>query len=1445
MLPLEEAKAPTRTQSAPPSARRRAESRGRGGQWNTPLLLPQEAVPPPTARGPARAETEEEAAVFGLSTTVANERLVEQIEAVVGEFLELVKVVTWRARLSFLQTQEGAIAPLVVLALVVFAVLTGDTWLVGEVLLILPFHLLAWYISFRLPRAEQLRAIAKVQDCVQRFVTSDDAFTQTGAAPYNPMPMEAVPPSAVCVSVLRDRVWRHLPYNMVVEGDLFKLREGETFPCQAERLIMRPEGAVPSGQVLRAGDVFAPAGAVGEDPSVPVVSSFRARTTACVPLVRKFLQSAQRSSAGRMDTVFFELATLVRGRLKKLSLTAFVFSMAASGLWLLQPAVMEQSITWHLHRFLLPVRLILCLLPLLPAILLQVTDIWGNARIQSLFQWHAGLSDEERSGAKPKGRIAESCEDEQSLGSGDLDASRVPLQWQLKELFEILGQGLEGQANLMHTLNSTTVVCFCDREGLLTDTCTSVAEVCLCSSRRPRKQSVFSEGACSHSRAPSEIEEEQRAQTSEGLRSRQRSPSKREGAEVSSRRSCERTPATPEERAESSKTADNEESDVTFSTVVLDVQSDNTSACGLRFEDADWRNYLSSLKPLGLSMAVSRQPREPPSSPEGPELFRSMAGDFLCALHRGTCAAMHDCSCNMSQLIGFRDDVVGSFADVKFCMEFCRPQKLQALPPHQRSETSMAPEQRIADASPNTIATQARPHTAWRAAPSPQSGSEPSPLSDVRDPRAPPVTSQLSKSSQETANGGEEADSTRRVEDEGPRFLDAGPNGPTNFSQTILTWFVEDPRDGSYQMFSKGKPKRLLPRCTHYFDGHEVLPLTEEDKQCLTRLVLQWKASGLVAVAYSYRPLSSQAETDIPMQLEKNTFFCATEDDEGDFRFVQAGRSGETVREKSPAAGAGVPGARMAQAWQELQSEQVLLGMVGAKLCASVQMPSYAEALQTAGIRFQVYSVEGEKRTRTLGSQLGLETGWNCLISLEPSARQVKNMMGQVVLPSGIAKIRRHVKEVDNVPLLVSLYSKATPWRAQQMISIMQEHAECVTCVGSALQPNFEIFRQASISVSVLVNSVPQCRRCFGRRAPRPAGSAGSDELLVNNMVNRAEFQLSADLTSLPCALQARHSFSNGEQRTLEVLFNAIKEARRCVDCILMVLIHYICGAVELSVIVSLQSLLCLPPPMEGFHVLAILLLLLPLLSVCLLFNAASPQIMKELPLKKADEKTLAQPGRLMLLYALRSVPSALVVGVAFVQDLHLQFSSHLHRALMNPDRPEQLVEMCQGFSWTWWLTGRWPRCSKAVHEVTTSGAALGSLLSWEHGSCTLAHAQQWSAWLFILYEVTLAFTFLDRYDSLVTRGPSSNKVLNSMAFVTLLLHLVVSCSIVLSRCKGDPPQSLVPSVQQWLLYVALWPVLAVLVSEGTKRRDRRYHMHLQKTLRVLFNTRLGMWSPK
>merc|ERR1719414_276781 len=139
---------------------------------------------------------------------------------------------------------------------------------------------------------------------------------------------------------------------------------------------------------------------------------------------------------------------------------------------------------------------------------------------------------------------------------------------------------------------------------------------------------------------------------------------------------------------------------------------------------------------------------------------------------------------------------------------------------------------------------------------------------------------------------------------------------------------------------------------------------------------------------------------------------------------VEIGRTHSSKSEASGSSDGGGDGALpVAGVLAELQSEQVLLGMAAVKLCASRQTTSYAEALQSAGIRFQVYSCEGEKRTRTLGDHLGLETGWNCLISLEPGGVERRNMMGHVVLPAGIPNIRKHTKEVDDVPLLVSLYA--------------------------------------------------------------------------------------------------------------------------------------------------------------------------------------------------------------------------------------------------------------------------------------------------------------------------------------------------------------------------------------------------------------------------------------
>uniref|UniRef100_A0A7S4WHY4 Cation-transporting P-type ATPase C-terminal domain-containing protein n=1 Tax=Alexandrium monilatum TaxID=311494 RepID=A0A7S4WHY4_9DINO len=1337
-------------------------------------MVSKEGVPPPPPAPPA----DESPALHGLSTTVADERLVEEVEVVVSKFLKHVKEVTWKSCLSFLQTQEGSVTLLCSAVILCVAAYTLDYKVFGEVILVLPFHFLAWYISFRLPRAEQLRAVAKVRECLERFNSSGASDVQctkisggvdaSGDADKGDglTNHEAVPPSSFCVSVLRDRAWRQIPYNMIVQGDVFKLRDGEVFPCRAERLAVRPPyGAVPTGESHEAGSVFLALGVNGgrDIRSTPTICSFLALSTACIPMVTKFLQTAQKASEGRMDTVFFELAALARGRLRNLSLGAFLATALAFGLWLLRPAVLQQPIGWQLQRGLLPFRLTMCLLPLMPVILLQITDVWGNARIQALFEWHAGLAEDER--------LKGSSEEEASPGSGEIDASSVPLQWQLRQLLDILRQGLDGPTNLMHTLNSTTVVCFCDKEGLLTDTCTTVDEVCVCS---------VAEGA---SAAPSPVQEEE--------------------------------PAPDRARPITSK----------FRTIVLDVQSDKDAASGLRFEHPEWRNCLPLLKPLGLGMAVSRQPRELMRPSEGAALHDLSVSDLLQAMHHGYSAAMHDCLCNVSQLIGFKDQVVAGFPDVKFCMEIYRPVKCD--PPLRASTNELPTAPGGSSHFPGFSSEHGRPHVAVQRVTTPSAGSENS------------TVQALGSSRQDLQEM--ESSPMRHVEYDPHGFK----QGVTNFSRTLLTWFVQDTRDGSYQMFCKAKPKRLLPKCTYYFNGSKLMPLKEEDKQELMRIVLQWKASGLSAVAFAYRPLTTQPELEVCGRLGRHSFFCSTEGPDGTHE----------VMELRPGSCSEVP-SELASAVDSLHSDQVLLGMAGVKLCASVQMASYAEALQGAGIRFQVYSTEGEKRTRTLGAQLGLDTGWNCLISLEPSRCEFKNMMGQVVLPSGIPNIRRHTKEVDNVPLLVSLYSKASPWRAQQMISILQENSECVTCVGSALQPNFETFRQANISVSVLVGNVPQCRRCLGRREPREHRPGQTDNakdykdlFIFSTTTMRAEYQLAADLTSLPCALQARHSYTNGEQRTLGVLFNAIKESRRCVDCILMVIIHYLCGAVQLAVIVALQSILCLPPPLEGLHVFAMLFVLLPTVSFALLFNAPSPQLMKELPLKKQDEKTLAQPGRLMLFYTIRSVPNALVVIAAFMYDLHRVFEWQLEEARKGPNWNGALAAACDSFDWIWWFSGDWPSCAAAMsvapHRESAGRIFLGQRADIHEASCALVHAQQWGALLFVIYEVGLAFTFLDRYESLLKRGPLSNKVLCAVAIMILLVHMAVGSVMITISCGSDWHSIHLPRWESWVACIGIWPLFAIFVSECTKRRDRRYHVQMQKTLRVLFNTRLGMWSPR
>ncbi|VDM02523.1 unnamed protein product [Schistocephalus solidus] len=70
-------------------------------------------------------------------------------------------------------------------------------------------------------------------------------------------------------------------------------------------------------------------------------------------------------------------------------------------------------------------------------------------------------------------------------------------------------------------------------------------------------------------------------------------------------------------------------------------------------------------------------------------------------------------------------------------------------------------------------------------------------------------------------------------------------------------------------------------------------------------------------------------------------------------------------------------------------------------------------------------------------------------------------------LPCGIKNIRWHLKNVDNVPLKVSLFTECTPPAVSEMIDIMQEYGETVCVVGSCLSmANIELFFRGDTSIA-------------------------------------------------------------------------------------------------------------------------------------------------------------------------------------------------------------------------------------------------------------------------------------------------------------------------------------------------------------------------------------------
>ncbi|KAI9998101.1 hypothetical protein PInf_002435 [Phytophthora infestans] len=533
-----------------------------------------------------------------------------------------------------------------------------------------------------------------------------------------------------------------------------------------------------------------------------------------------------------------------------------------------------------------------------------------------------------------------------------------------------------------------------------------------------------------------------------------------------------------------------------------------------------------------------------------------------------------------------------------------------------------------------------------------------------------------------------------------------------------------------------------------------------------------------------------------------------------------------------------------------IQDDQIFLGMVATGVQPKQHTPDFIEDLNACGIRFVYFSPRNMRRSKLLAEKMGIETDWNCAISLRPLEsdgpdphRMTSNYSDWDVkarLPHGVEAIKRHLAEVDNVPLLVSLYTDSTPDTISEMISIFQENHEVVMGVGSSLkESNAPLFSKADLAVA-LQGGV---HAFFDK--PIPHGK----ELPV---FSDEDVQLSHILNTLACAFRlksapddassqdkARSEATDGKEKddattdgtaSVAHLIELIRLGRRMLTNFHQMKTFMFVSQLFIATIILASHAIPFPhvPQLSCASVFWLLWILVPALGLSMLASASEKGIMKKTPRKNEEFDTEEDLPRLVAYFVGRHVPSVLLSIAVF--ECLLGFSLQASNAA----DPSAFGENFREYRWTDFvldseLVTMMPR--PAVVSAAVDRAEAGMLLL--IGVCI----------------VTSSCGYLYRCESMFELSPFRNVMW--VATACLLLCFQFALSMLRAGIVGADGVTLWHFVSQsvpctfWGVTLGVWPLAILGVDEAVKTHDRRHLVRYNKFLRMQFDTRLGMWSPK
>ncbi|XP_026171145.1 transmembrane protein 94 isoform X1 [Mastacembelus armatus] len=673
----------------------------------------------------------------------------------------------------------------------------------------------------------------------------------------------------------------------------------------------------------------------------------------------------------------------------------------------------------------------------------------------------------------------------------------------------------------------------------------------------------------------------------------------------------------------------------------------------------------------------------------------------------------------------------------------------------------------------------------------------------------------------------------------------------------LISLFVRDSSSNNVQMLSHGSADLILEACTDFWDGTDIYPLSGSDRKKVLDFYQRACLSGYCS-AFAYKPmqvsLSSQLNGKCVELGPGPCLFSGVElPSTTPIKYNSCRNSWSSDGTKG--IGEGLEREDCVQAL----SGQIFMGMVSSQFQARLDTVRLIDSLVTACIRFVYFSMEDELRSKVFAEKMGLETGWNChisltpngdspcdgapsspnhgslhedlnqdsrdeaegpllpeeevhsdLVSFQPTDSDVPSFLedcNRAKLPRGIHQVRPHLKNIDNVPLLVPLFTDCTPDTMCEMMKIMQENREVTCCLGSSANfRNSRLFLQSDLSIALEPLYPSQCSwETFGYATG--GGFNGNAEGL-------SPLRLSGQLNSLGCSV----TFHQGESVSMVKL---IEQARHTTYGIRKCFLFLLQCQLSLVIMQFLAYLAQLPPPMNTTDILWLSCFSCPLLSVSLLGKPPDSSVMTVATGKNLDSIPRKTQNYFLGCFLLKfgvTVCSFLLAFGFTLQEVCLRSNNftladnttvtclHILKASSSNEAPHWFSELSNGLLLT----------------------------------------QKVMAVFLVLHTVVISLSYVHRSQPLWRRNPFSNTWWCLIVPVVLLSQVVqATVDYQLWRNQG----SFVPfnlgdiPLLAWLL-VCLSLLLVVVVNEVVKLHEIRVRVRYQKRQKLQFETKLGMNSP-